>query len=76
MTFHCPLKVGDEVSLYAELERAGETSMQIRVSACRCEHHAEERHLVTEASSTFAPFPTNVGRVRCGHGQNVRHHAL
>ncbi|WP_392663059.1 hotdog domain-containing protein [Amaricoccus sp. B4] len=76
MTFHCPLKVGDEVSLQAELERAGETSMQIWVAAWRREHNAEERHLVTEASSTFASFPTNVGRVWCGGSLNVHHQAI
>lgn len=63
MRFHRPVKVGDEVSLYAELERVGRSSMQIHVEAWRRERHAETSHLVTEASFTFVALDEH-GRAR------------
>ena len=53
MVFHQPVKVGDEVTAYAEVERVGRTSMTIAVEACRRARHQEESTKVTEAKFTF-----------------------
>ncbi len=53
MKFHRPVKVGDEVSLYADLMRVGRSSMQIHVEAWRRERHRDECEQVTEATFTF-----------------------
>jgi acyl-CoA thioesterase YciA len=53
MQFHHPVKVGDEVSVYCEIERVGRTSMVIAVEAWRRHRHEEEAVKVTEAKFTF-----------------------
>ncbi len=53
MKFHRPVKVGDEVSLYAELVHVGRSSMRIHVEAWRRERHRDETEQVTEATFTF-----------------------
>src|SRR5262245_24453783 len=49
MQFHHPVKVGDEVSVYATIERVGRTSITIAVDAWRRARHSEEAIKVTEA---------------------------
>ena len=46
-------KVGDEVSVYCEVERVGRTSLTIAAEAWRRERHSEEETKVTEAKFTF-----------------------
>lgn len=53
MQFHQPVKMGDEVSVYTELERVGRTSMTIAVEAWRRDRHSEDEIKVTEAKFTF-----------------------
>lgn len=53
MIFHRPVKVGDEVSLYASLVRQGRTSMTIHVDAWRRPRTTERSEKVTEANFTF-----------------------
>ena len=53
MKFHRPVKVGDEVSLYASLLRTGRTSMQIHVEAWRRSRDSDDSQLVTEATFTL-----------------------
>ena len=53
MQFHAPVKVGDEVSVYAALERVGRTSMTIAVEAWARDRHAEAGRKVTEARFVF-----------------------
>jgi acyl-CoA thioesterase YciA len=53
MIFHRPVKVGDEVSCYAELRKIGRTSMMIYVEAWRRERAADLGEKVTEATFTF-----------------------
>ena len=53
MQFHMPVKVGDEVTAYAEIERVGRTSLTIAVEAWRRERHREDSIKVTEAKFTF-----------------------
>lgn len=56
MKFHLPVKVGDEVSLYASLIRTGRASMQIHVEAWRRSRDSDESQMVTEATFTFVAF--------------------
>lgn len=53
MKFHQPVKVGDEVSLFAELLKIGRTSMKIHVQAWRRERHTGISQKVTSAEFTF-----------------------
>jgi acyl-CoA thioesterase YciA len=53
MIFHRPVKVGDEVSLYATLVRQGRTSMTIHVDAWRRPRERDVSEKVTEANFTF-----------------------
>ncbi|TDU00609.1 MULTISPECIES: acyl-CoA thioesterase [Azorhizobium] len=53
ITFHSPVYVGDEVSLFATLLSVGRTSMRIEVEAWRRARESEETHKVTEAIFTF-----------------------
>lgn len=53
MTFLRPVKVGDEVSLYATLISTGRTSMKIGVEAWRRDRYAQQSEQVTHATFTF-----------------------
>ncbi|RVT95092.1 acyl-CoA thioesterase [Sphingomonas crocodyli] len=53
MTFLKPVKVGDEVSVYAVLGRTGRTSLTIEVEAWRRPLHRNAAEKVTEAAFTF-----------------------
>ncbi|WP_260580974.1 acyl-CoA thioesterase [Sphingopyxis sp. PET50] len=53
MTFHRPVFVGDEVSVYARLRKVGRTSMQVAVEAWARDRHSEEANKVTEANFAF-----------------------
>ena len=61
IVFHRPVKVGDEVSLFAELLSVGRSSMKIRVEAWRRprDHHESQR--VTEATFTFVALDEKGG---------------
>jgi acyl-CoA thioesterase YciA len=71
MQFHQPVKVGDEVSVYTEIEKVGRTSLTIAVEAWR-RHRSEEQSVkVTEAKFTFVAID-DAGRPRAidaGNGQ-------
>jgi len=53
MVFHAPVKVGDEVSVYAEVEKVGRTSITIAVEAWRRQRSEDTATKVTEAKFTF-----------------------
>jgi acyl-CoA thioesterase YciA len=53
MRFHRPVKVGDEVSLFASLTRRGRTSMHIHVTAWRRGREQETSEKVTCATFVF-----------------------
>lgn len=57
--FHKPVKVGDEVSVYAEIVKVGRTSLTITADAYRRERHSEEEELVTSAKFTFVAVDEN-----------------
>ena len=63
MQFHQPVKVGDEVSVYTEIEREGRTSLTIAVEAWRRERHRETATNVTQAKFTFVAIDES-GRPR------------
>lgn len=63
MKFHLPVGVGDEVSVYAELERIGRTSVTINVEAWRRHRTEDEEVKVTEATFTFVAID-DTGRPR------------
>ena len=53
MTFHRPVKIGDVVSVYADVISVGRSSMKIDVSAWRRIRAGEEMDRVTHAVFTF-----------------------
>ena len=69
MKFHRPVKVGDEVSLFATLLRTGRTSMQIHVEAWRRSRDSDTSELVTEATFTFVALDEE-GRLRAVEHQS------
>ena len=63
MKFHLPVKVGDEVSVYAEMKRVGRSSMSIGIEAWRRHRTEDEEVKVTEATFTFVAID-DAGRPR------------
>lgn len=64
MTFYHPVKVGDVVCCYAEIECVGRTSIKIRLQAWCLQHATDsERKKVTEGVFTFVAIDEN-GRPR------------
>ena len=53
MSFHLPVHVGDEVSIYANVTGVGRTSIRIMVEAWRRVRAAEQRDRVTSATFVF-----------------------
>jgi acyl-CoA thioesterase YciA len=51
--FLTPVKVGDEVSVYAKIISTGHSSIRLKVEAYRRARHGEEKIKVTEAMFTF-----------------------
>ncbi|EGF90233.1 thioesterase superfamily protein [Asticcacaulis biprosthecium C19] len=63
MIFLTPVKVGDEVSVYAKILSVGRTSMKLKVKAYRRLRDSDTRIPVTEATFTFVAIDAN-GRPR------------
>ena len=63
MRFHLPVKVGDEVPLFAALTRRGRTSLHIHVTAWRRGRHEEVSQKVTCATFAFVALDDD-GRPR------------
>ncbi|WP_116133108.1 acyl-CoA thioesterase [Tropicimonas sp. IMCC34043] len=63
MKFHRPVKVGDEVTLFANLVKVGRTSMHIHVEAWRRHRFGERSERVTEATFIFVALDAE-GRPR------------
>lgn len=53
LTFHQPVVVGDEVSIYTRLLRTGRTSMAVSVETWRRARHNTHTFLVTKGIFTF-----------------------
>jgi acyl-CoA thioesterase YciA len=63
MTFHKPVKVGDVVSVYAEVMSQGRSSMKIDVAAWSRKRASEDTYRVTHATFTFVAID-DAGRPR------------
>lgn len=63
MTFHAPVAVGDEVSVYGELVQTGQTSMTIAIEAWRRNRAESDAIMVTSANFTFVAIDDH-GRPR------------
>lgn len=63
MTFLKPVKIGDEVSLYATIVKTGRSSMTIHVAAWRRDRAGLVQEKVTDASFTFVAIDSE-GRSR------------
>ena len=63
MTFHLPVHVGDEVSLYGKLLGTGRTSIRVHVEAWRRDRTTEDAARVTQATFTFVALD-EAGRPR------------
>ncbi len=61
--FHKPVKVGDEVSVYTQIDKVGRTSIVIFTEVWRRERHSEEAEKVTQAKFTFVAIDDD-GRPR------------
>jgi acyl-CoA thioesterase YciA len=63
ITFLGPVKVGDEVTVFAELLSVGRTSLRLEVSAWRRARDSERSSKVTAAEFTFVALDSD-GRPR------------
>ncbi|MFN3613256.1 MAG: acyl-CoA thioesterase [Rubrimonas sp.] len=63
MTFMRPVKVGDEVTVYADLVKIGRSSITLHVTAYRRRRDLDEVEMVTEAEFKFVALDEN-GRSR------------
>jgi acyl-CoA thioesterase YciA len=59
VSFHHPVHIGDEVSVYATLASVGRTSMKITVEAWQRALASEVATQVTEATFTFVAVDQN-----------------
>ncbi|MFC3569957.1 acyl-CoA thioesterase [Paracoccus sp. TOH] len=62
-SFHLPVKVGDEVSVFARILREGRSSMQLHVEAWRRSRDGAETQKVTQATFVFVALD-EAGRPR------------
>jgi len=53
MTFHCPIEVGDSISIYGEIERVGTTSITIKLDVMAERGHDVKMFRVTEGRYIF-----------------------
>jgi acyl-CoA thioesterase YciA len=63
MTFIRPVRVGDVLSVYTQVESLGRTSMKIHIEAWAKRFLSHEREKVTDATFTFVAIDEN-GRPR------------
>lgn len=63
MIFHKPVKVGDVLCVYTEIEKVGRTSMQIHIECWAKRFLSDVREKVTEAKFLFVAIDDN-GRPR------------
>lgn len=63
MTFHRPVKVGDTLCVYTEIEHVGNTSMRIHIEAWSRRFQTQIREKVTDAMFLFVAIDEN-GRPR------------
>ncbi|WP_339634830.1 acyl-CoA thioesterase [uncultured Sneathiella sp.] len=59
MTFHQPIKVGDVVSIYGEIERVGRTSVAVKLTTIVTRKLNPEEIKVTEGTYIFVAIDDN-----------------
>lgn len=59
ITFHSPVLVGDEVTLWGEIVKSGRTSITINVEAWRRSRYDDDMERVTAARFTFVAIGEN-----------------
>lgn len=59
MTFHAPVLVGDEVSIYTDIKRTGRTSISVHIQAWARARTENESRMVTEGVFTFVSIDEN-----------------
>jgi acyl-CoA thioesterase YciA len=59
MTFISPMKVGDVLEVYTEVESIGRTSMKIHIEAWAMRFQTTRRDKVTDATFTFVAIDDN-----------------
>lgn len=59
MVFHRPVKVGDTLCVYTEIEKIGRTSMTIHIECWARRFLSHEREQVTEAKFIFVAIDDN-----------------
>ncbi len=59
MEFHAPIQLRDIISVYAEVERRGRTSMAIRIDVIASRNRGEEEVKVTSGVFTFVALDEN-----------------
>ncbi|MDG6094615.1 acyl-CoA thioesterase [Acetobacter sp. AN02] len=59
VSFLAPMVVGDELSIYTELQTVGRTSMTIMVEAWRRVRHTDETQKVTHGKFVFVALDEN-----------------
>jgi len=63
MTFHCPIEVGDVISIYTEITKVGRTSITVELDVFAERGITRETHKVTEGTYIFVAIDDN-GRPR------------
>ena len=66
MTFHKPIHVGDEVSLYVKIVRTGNTSIALNVQSWALRAGTKDHVKVTEGTFTFVAFDANHNKTPIG----------
>jgi len=59
MSFQKPMKVGDTLSIYTEIEKVGRTSMTLRVEAWAQRYLTRHREMVTHARFVMVALDAN-----------------
>ena len=59
VSFHHPVRVGDEVSIFATVASVGRTSLRVAVEAWQRDRDGETTRKVTEAIFTFVAVDSN-----------------
>ena len=77
MRFLRPVAVGDEVSCYCSLEKAGETSVAVKVETwARSRGRGKAAEKVTEGVFTFVALTTGASPGRCPKSPKKQEHEL
>ena len=63
MKFHCPIELGDVISIYADIEKVGRTSITVGINVYAERGIDRTSHKVTEAQYIFVALDSS-GRPR------------